>query len=218
MTEAHVLGEWGDQPADGDASSPLIGALDLSALITPALLDQVLAEEVRRQVKQQMAPLVAEALRSVMTAEVLDDLRSQATEAAAAGLAPSPEDEPAADEPPALYYETLPDFVREIVVPVFRRKITAHHTGARWKARWWESTEAIMRLEALWRSWEHLRLDPAMGLSVWLRDHADHHLGVLMGTDGPWAKSEDESDVCEPLPYEEPPAGLFAPASVTDTD
>lgn len=32
---------------------------------------------------------------------------------------------------------------------------------------------------------EHLRLDPATGVSVWLRDHADH-LVVLMDPDGPF--------------------------------
>ncbi|WP_216666160.1 DUF4913 domain-containing protein [Actinomyces faecalis] len=26
------------------------------------------------------------------------------------------------------------------------------------------------------RSWEHPRQDPATGMSVWLRDHADHHM------------------------------------------
>jgi hypothetical protein len=41
-------------------------------------------------------------------------------------------------------------------------------------------------LEALWRSWEHLRLDPATGVSVWLRDHLDHHMGVLLDADGPF--------------------------------
>jgi hypothetical protein len=44
---------------------------------------------------------------------------------------------------------------------------------------------------------------------VWLRDHADHHLGVLMSPTGPWALSKDTAGPDEPLPYEAPPEGLF---------
>ena len=33
--------------------------------------------------------------------------------------------------------------------------------------------------------------DASTGTSVWLRDHADHHLGVLMSPTGPWALSKD---------------------------
>lgn len=66
-----------------------------------------------------------------------------------------------------------------------------------------------MRLEALWRSWEHLRLDPATGMSVWLRDHADHYLPILFSDYGPSGRSSDESALGDPLPYEPPPPGLF---------
>lgn len=111
-------------------------------------------------------------------------------------------------QPPPLYYGSVDEFVREFVCPTFRRSIseTADH---RWSARWWESAEAVTRLEAMWRAWEHLRLDPATGISVWLRDHADHHLGVLMSPSGPWRKSDDKAKVHEPLPYEAPPKDLF---------
>ena len=72
----------------------------------------------------------------------------------------------------------------------------------------------MVRLEALWRSWEFLRRDPSTGMSVWLRDHADHHMSVLMDPDGPFAGADAtaEANHCrhgEPLPYERPPEGLF---------
>jgi hypothetical protein len=41
-------------------------------------------------------------------------------------------------------------------------------------------------LEALWRAWEFLRLEGTAGMSVWWRDHADHHMSVLLSTDGPF--------------------------------
>ena len=72
----------------------------------------------------------------------------------------------------------------------------------------------MIRLEALWRAWEHLRLDPSTGMSVWWRDHADHHMSVLMDPEGPFAAANhydtaNESDKSAPLPYEPPPVELF---------
>ncbi|MFC3690464.1 DUF4913 domain-containing protein [Aquipuribacter hungaricus] len=119
----------------------------------------------------------------------------------------------AADRPPPLYYGSVDEFVRLYLRLVYRRRIDGTHR--RWAARWWEHEEAIIRLEALWRAWEHLRLDPATGMSVWWRDHADHHMRVLMDPDGPFADIDvDEtghntSRRGDPLPYEAPPPGLF---------
>jgi hypothetical protein len=33
----------------------------------------------------------------------------------------------------------------------------------------------------MWRSWEHLRLDAATGMSLWWRDRTDHHMRVHLG-------------------------------------
>lgn len=38
---------------------------------------------------------------------------------------------------------------------------------------WWRNDEAVIRLEALWRSREHLHLDPGDGHVGVVRDHAD---------------------------------------------
>lgn len=52
---------------------------------------------------------------------------------------------------------------------------------------------------------------------MWWRDHADHHMAVLMDPEGPFAAAdhygeENQSDKGAPLPYEAPPAGLFPDA------
>ncbi len=86
------------------------------------------------------------------------------------------------------------EFVREMIV---------RYSG------WWESAEAVITLEALWRAWEHLRLDPALGMSVWLRDHLHPHLAVLMSPPGPFGTTSGSAGAASPLPYEAPPAGLF---------
>lgn len=57
-------------------------------------------------------------------------------------------------------------------------------------------------------------MDPSTGMSVWWRDHADHHMAVLMDPEGPFADAnhyvnENQADKGAPLPYEAPPAELF---------
>lgn len=120
-------------------------------------------------------------------------------------------EEPADTEPEAaeLYFGSVDEFVREMIVPVFRRRV-GDRSPYRWAADWWRYPEAVIRLEALWRAWESLRQDPATGMSVWLRDHADHHLMILLSEQGPFAKSQDSNEHGAPLPYEDPPEGLFS--------
>ena len=65
------------------------------------------------------------------------------------------------EPPPELYFGSTDEFVREFVCPVFRRNVgEAGRAEYRWSARWWESAEAVIRLEAMWRSWEQARPRP----------------------------------------------------------
>ena len=118
--------------------------------------------------------------------------------------APSPTSEPE----PQLYFGSVDEFVREKLRFVYRRRVAP--TGPyRWAAEWWRSPEAISRLEALWRAWEALRLEPSFGMSVWWRDHADHHMAMLLSPEGPFSESRDRNEPGEPLPYAAPPEGMF---------
>ena len=113
---------------------------------------------------------------------------------------------------PTLYFGSVDEFVREYLRNAYRRRIDGKHRI--WAAHWWEYDEAVIRLEALWRSWEHLRQDPSTGMSVWWRDHADHHMSVLMDPQGPFhaadaASRENQETKGGPLPYVAPPLGLF---------
>ena len=111
------------------------------------------------------------------------------------------------DEPPALVYTNVLDFMTGYLMPIYRRSLSGSATT--WCPEWWRHAEANTRLEALWRSWEHLRLDPATGISVWLRDHLDHHMRVLLDTDGPFKGCSPEKGHNEqrlkPLPLTQPP-------------
>lgn len=228
------LGEWdddapvydlGDAPVadvDDEPDEP-IGAPDVTGRVSAALdgLDvasiagrlvaSTVTSQIHHQVQREVAPIVTEAVAAVLTPERLEALRTAATVAAEAELNPAPAGIPAqAEEAPTLYYGSVDEFVREFVCPIFRRNVGEEgRADYRWSARWWESAEAIARLEAMWRAWEHLRMDASTGTSVWLRDHADHHLGVLMSPTGPWALSKDTAGPDQPLPYEAPPEGLF---------
>ena len=190
------LGEWDDEP-DMISAPITAGAAPVIAKIVTATFTDRLAEVI--------VPVVDETL-----SQVLDDPQAQTqlragSRAAVAGLLAVP------PPPPTLHYRSVDEFVRGLVVPVFRRNV-GPRAEARWSARWWESAEAIMRLEAMWRSWEALRHNPATGVSDWLRDHADHHMAILLSPAGPFARSQDEAKATDPLPHEPSPDGMF-PAS-----
>jgi len=187
------LGEWDDDPE--------LSAAPDTAVVAP-LVVQIVTATITDRLADVIVPVVDKALEGI-----LDDPQAQTqlqagARAAVAGLLAAP------PPPPTLHYRSVDEFVRGLVVPVFRRNV-GPRAEARWSARWWESAEAIMRLEAMWRSWENLRHDPATGVSNWLRDHADHHMGVLLSPTGPFARSQDEAKATDPLPYERAPEGLF---------
>lgn len=121
---------------------------------------------------------------------------------------PDPEEAPE----PELFYEDLVSFVQEHLAPSYRRSLSG--TDRTWCPSWWKHEEAIGRLEALWRAWEFLRLEGSTGMSVWWRDHADHHMGVLLSADGPFKGCKPvmggHATKLKALPCEEPPDGLFS--------
>jgi hypothetical protein len=117
----------------------------------------------------------------------------------------------AAPEAPELFYGSVEQFVNEKLAHQFKRRVTARSGGNIWARDWWNFPEAVSRLEALWRAWEHLRLDPALGMSVWWRDHADHHMNILFSEHGPFAGADTlgENKAGEPLPCDPAPEGWF---------
>ncbi len=72
-------------------------------------------------------------------------------------------------------FASLPEFVEEFLLHVWRREL---NSGC-WCERWWEHPEAVLRLEAMWDAFELLRMEPGTGVSVWIRDHLDYHMGML---------------------------------------
>jgi hypothetical protein len=82
-------------------------------------------------------------------------------------------------------YLRLEDWVDQYFLPTFRRPIGGE---IRWCTHWQEHPEAITRLEALWRSWETLRLDPNLGIAIWLTNYLDPLLATLLSRSAAFAQ------------------------------
>lgn len=85
------------------------------------------------------------------------------------------DDIPVGTAGPETRFASLPEFVSEFLVQIWRKELLA---GC-WCDQWWEHPEAVLRLEAIWDAFEALRIEPGTGVSVWIRDHLDYHMRVL---------------------------------------
>lgn len=118
---------------------------------------------------------------------------------------------PVKEESP-LVYETCEEFLHESLLPLYNRIIDAKN--GKWCRQWFLHPEAVSRVEALWRAWEHLRLDGATGMSVWWKDHADAHMSVLLNQKGPFHRCDiDRHRSPELFPCDMAPPGWFPKAS-----
>ncbi|MGP5220573.1 DUF4913 domain-containing protein [Arthrobacter rhombi] len=91
---------------------------------------------------------------------------------------------PVEGDQPTPFYDGPEEFLHEQLLPLYNRILDAKN--GKWCRQWFLHPEAVSRVEALWRAWEHLRLDAATGMSVWWRDHADPHMTVLLDPKGPF--------------------------------
>ena len=194
MDDASLMG--GRPLADSDQ---LAGAAPLVEQTVRSVLEQHIAS-VTRKALDRRAP-------GLLDNDALEQLAIQAAERQLAELA----------DPPGLYYGTVEEWVHEWLFPVYRRSVLGHERV--WCPQWWRHAEAVARLESLWRAWEHLRQDAATGLSVWFRDHADHHMTILLDADGPFkgCDGHHSDHPVEELPHDPPPEGMFEPDELPDT-
>ncbi|MFJ6028759.1 DUF4913 domain-containing protein [Pseudarthrobacter sp. NPDC092424] len=113
-----------------------------------------------------------------------------------------------------LVYDNAIEFFAELLAPSYVRDVNEGAELA-WCPEWYKHPEALIRMEAMWRSWEHLRLEPALGMSSWWLNHADPHMRVLMDTKGPFKKcAHDNRHVARSadktaLPHAVPERGIF---------
>lgn len=80
-------------------------------------------------------------------------------------------------EAPQLVFGSAEEFLHEQLLPTYVRDVDDR--SAKWCMEWYFHPEAVSRVEAMCRAWEHLRLDGATGISVWW------HMRVLLDPQGP---------------------------------
>jgi hypothetical protein len=68
-----------------------------------------------------------------------------------------------------------------------------------WCEHWWDHAEAVVRLDALWRTWEAAALDPVGGVADWLRDYLDPEISVLFSSVGPFGDCRKGAHVRPPV-------------------
>jgi hypothetical protein len=167
---------------------------------------------------------ISEMFASGVLTAATPEPESPGTPAGAAAGDTSSDDEP---EPEAeLVFGSTAQWVEEFLVPMYRREITTNGSHDTWCPEWWRHAEAIIRFEALWRAWEHLRLDGKTGMSVFMKDHLDHHLPILLNGKGPFDGCTIERghakapDGIKAFPTISPPPELFPDVrpSVNDTE
>lgn len=100
-----------------------------------------------------------------------------------AGISPPPAETDAPVAEP--FFQTVDDWVQAFYTPTFIRPIGG---AIRWCTVWDRHGEALLRIEAMWRAWEVLRLDGGLGMSIWLLHHLDPGLAALTSRTGPFAQ------------------------------
>ncbi|MCX4091163.1 DUF4913 domain-containing protein [Nocardia sp. alder85J] len=109
------------------------------------------------------------------------------------------------------YYPSVAAFVENYLIHIYQRQVT-DTTDAVWCPEWWKHTEAVIRLETLWRAWEYFRRNPRTGLSNWFLDHADRHMAKLFDPSGPFkycGVRNGHQELLSPLILTQPPKGMF---------
>lgn len=112
------------------------------------------------------------------------------------------------EQEPGPVYATSEEFLIDQLLPMYIRIIDSKN--GTWCRKWYLHAEALSRVDALWRAWEHFRLDGKTGMSVWWRDHADPHMAVLLNQKGPFHECDLETHKDpDPLPCDTAPPGWF---------
>lgn len=104
-----------------------------------------------------------------------------------------------------LVFAGLEAFVAEYLAEVLGRDVSGPVHA--WCPSWWKHPEALVRLNAMWRAFEYLRLDSSLGMSSWWLHHADPHLTVLLNpVTGPFAACKAAGEHVPPAPVPVVPA------------
>lgn len=215
---------------DEDGPGFLLSTADVVALINDRTAEQLSVSTFRTLVSHDQGPQpLSWGKTPVWAFATVEDWISEMF-ASGSFTMPEPdtdgEEEPGEEaKEPELIFGSTAQWVETFLAPMYRRDIAPNGAGALvWCPSWWMHSEAVIRLEALWRAWEHLRLDGKTGVSVFMKDHLDHHMAVLMDGKGPFDGCsldfghKPEHEGLRPLPVVTPPAELFPDVRTANTE
>ncbi|NOJ60955.1 DUF4913 domain-containing protein [Arthrobacter sp. 260] len=86
-----------------------------------------------------------------------------------------------------MVYANPLEFFTDVLGPSYVREVNGGSEFV-WCPQWYKHVEALSRVETIWRAWEYLRIEGALGLSAWWLNHADPHMRMLMAPNGPFKK------------------------------
>lgn len=116
------------------------------------------------------------------------------------------------DDPIEPLCATVQEWVDTIYTTTYIRR-AAGSGQVRWCAQWWQHAEAIVRLSALWRTWEAARAnteDPA-AMANWLVHYLDTINPVLLSAEGPFGNcTPDKHEDQKGMPTQPAPPGWWS--------
>ncbi|MGR6997684.1 DUF4913 domain-containing protein [Yinghuangia aomiensis] len=106
----------------------------------------------------------------------------------------------------------MDSFVTDYIGQILCRRLQPRHRDL--VPRMVAAPEALVRLSAMWRAFEYLRVDAALGMSTFWLHHADPHMRVLMDPEfGPFALCDPREGHAvrelEPLPMAPSPPEIW---------
>lgn len=105
------------------------------------------------------------------------------------------------DQPIEPHFKSVADFVDMFIRPMYATTLN-QQDKANWSRRWYAHPEAVARLDALWRCYEHKRRkSPNNFLEEFLRVNCDHHMKYLMAEGGVFSqcRTDDYESVALPV-------------------
>lgn len=105
--------------------------------------------------------------------------------------------------PPEPQFASVVEFVDNFIRPMYATT-ASKQDQANWSPRWYTHSEAVARLDALWRCYEEKRrANPNGFLEEFLRVNADYHMRQLMSADGVFAQCRRDDYPSVPLPIDD---------------
>ena len=198
---------------DAEAKAAVAAAMAGGAEKPPLTDDKPARAEGQVDDEQDTASEEPATWAGVVRAAVREAVRTSLLDAVAPPAPDEDEDQEAeAEETVEPEPPLCPDvqtWVEHVYAPTYIRKITQTQ---RWCPSWWAHPEAIVRLTALWRTWEAARAsEDDTAMADWVRAYLDAINPVLLAADaGPFAScAPDRHSEQAPMPLTAPPADYW---------